>query len=454
MALLLLTCGFGVMLLQPLAIKYGRRLPYLIGSVLILAGLAFGLNMTSINFFFAYMILSGFGSAPSYSTIVTSLLDVAFLHEKGFYLGLYALAIALGNFLPPLAAGYITDSQGWEWCFRYLLIFFGISSLVVMFAAEESSFARKAYTTSQSIISESARHQGPDGAGVSSQSPDAKINADLKPSNGIPSHALSDTTSRPPPLDSRLTYFQKLTLYRPDADIPVGYWRLVFSMFELIVLPAASWVSLQLGISSFVVSLVLTTQASFFSLPPYNFKPSQLGLMYIPLLIGNFFGSFWGGYFTDWMILRLARRNDGVHEPENRLWAYVPLPFVAAGGTLLYGVGADAGLHWTLPCLGLILIGFYLSASLPVALGYALESYPEIEDEIVQLSNFTRNVLGGAVTFCIQPWIDHNGGRNTTIIISVLVLVVNLTSIPFQIWGKTIRVRTTPAYYRLSGKSD
>lgn len=48
------------------------------------------------------------------------------------------------------------------------------------------------------------------------------------------------------------------------------------------------------------------------------------------------------------------------------------------------------------------LIGLYTNVCLPIALGYALDSYPELEDEIVQLSNFVRNVGGGALTFCIQ----------------------------------------------------
>ncbi|OAG34330.1 hypothetical protein AYO21_11510 [Fonsecaea monophora] len=68
----------------PTLIEAGkRRLPYIIGSLLVLAGLAFGAAMNSINFMWAYMILSGFGSAPSYSLNESSLLDISFLHRRG-----------------------------------------------------------------------------------------------------------------------------------------------------------------------------------------------------------------------------------------------------------------------------------------------------------------------------------------------------------------------------------
>ncbi|EXK82668.1 hypothetical protein FOQG_12943 [Fusarium oxysporum f. sp. raphani 54005] len=171
----------------------------------------------------------------------------------------------------------------------------------------------------------------------------------------------------------------------------------------------------------------MTTQASFFTIPPYNFTPAQMGLMYIPLMIGSFMGVFIGGALADWLLIHMVRKSDGIHEPENRLWVYLLVPLLAATGCPLYGVGASTGVYWVLPCIILFLIGVYTNVCLPIALGYALDSYPELEDEIVQLSNFVRNVGGGALTFCIQQWINASGPRNTIIYLIVIIFVVQVT---------------------------
>ncbi|KAJ1325992.1 multidrug resistance protein [Microdochium nivale] len=95
----------GVMFLQPVTIEFRKRLSYLIGSLILIAGFVCGLAMTNDALYFAFMALAGIGSAPSYSTSLTSLLDMTFLHQKGQALGLYGAVVVFGNFLPPLAAG-------------------------------------------------------------------------------------------------------------------------------------------------------------------------------------------------------------------------------------------------------------------------------------------------------------------------------------------------------------
>ncbi|CAG9983758.1 unnamed protein product [Clonostachys byssicola] len=401
--------------------------------------------MKDIRFWFAYQIIAGFGSAPAYSTIITSLLDVSFIHQRGSALGFFALVLISGNFLPPIAAGYIVDNQGWQWCFYYLLIFFGLSCLLLLFTAEETGFARATHKA-RSAINGIAILQNHDSS--------TKADRDVTKENTAGSAVIEPVASRAERSAyedaEKLSYYQKMGLYRENPDIKTGYWRLTFSVFKMALLPAAIWMTILFSIASFVVGVILGTLSSFFAEPPYNFSPSAMGLMFLALLIGAVIGSCWGGPFTDWLLLRLARRNGGLYEPEHRLYAYTIVPFLGAGGILLYGIGADQGLHWTIPCLGLLLVGIYLDASTPIAMGYALDSYSGLEDEILQLANVLRNVLGGAFSFGLQPWINHSGRRNTTICIAVMVFTFNITSIGFQLWGKRIRSMMAPTYYKLN----
>ncbi|KAF9893472.1 hypothetical protein FE257_010784 [Aspergillus nanangensis] len=448
-ALLIVMCGIGVLFIQPWATKHGRRLPYLLGSSLIICGLLCGRFMADSRLYFAYQLVAGFGSAPAYSTIITSLLDVSFLHQRGSVLGLFGLFLMAGNFVPPIVAGYIVDKQGWPWCFNYLLIFFGVSSIILLVGAEESLFARDTFQTHNICGAEVARTSL-----IPEQSDPVENQCDKKQNTGTTSTTLDSTSGDSRPFDTRrLSYRQKMTLYRQNPDVKAGYWRLTFAIFEVAMLPAAIWMSIMFSLSSFVVGVVLTTLALFFSAPPYNFNAATMGLMYLPILIGAVLGSVWGGPCTDWLLLRLSRRNEGIYEPEYRLWTYLLIPVVGAAGVLLYGVGAAQGLHWIVPCLGLVFIGVYLDASTPIAMGFALDCYPDLEDQVVQLSNFLRNVLGGAITFGLQPWITYSGAQNTIIIIATVVFMLNATSVGFQFWGKWVRSRSARKYFNMRDRA-
>jgi len=55
--------------------------------------------------------------------------------------------------------------------------------------------------------------------------------------------------------------------------------------------------------------------------------------------------SLFSGYMGDWLVLQLARRNNGISETENRLWLYV-FPVIAYPfGFILWGVGAAHSIH-------------------------------------------------------------------------------------------------------------
>jgi hypothetical protein len=93
-----------------------------------------------------------------------------------------------------------------------------------------------------------------------------------------------------------------------------------------------------------------------------------------------------------------------------------------------------------------------MNAAIPIAMGYALDCYDDLSGEIVQLTNFLRNAIAGALTFIIQPWVIHNGARDTSIIIGLLILAINLTTVAFQIWGKKFRAGSAARYRKFTEK--
>ena len=96
----------------------------------------------SVEVYYVVNILTGFGAAPVDSLVQISTTDLFFAHERGTRLSLFAFALGTGSYMGPVAAGYITESQGWRFCFWYLVIFFGIILLLQIFTQEESIFRR------------------------------------------------------------------------------------------------------------------------------------------------------------------------------------------------------------------------------------------------------------------------------------------------------------------------
>jgi hypothetical protein len=82
-------------------------------------------------------------------------------------------------------------------------------------------------------------------------------------------------------------------------------------------------------------------QAIYFTLPPYNFSSSGVGLLNIPTFIGSILGGFFGGQLSDYSIQWLARRNGGVYEPEMRLWLALPSVVIIPAGYFMFGLSVS-----------------------------------------------------------------------------------------------------------------
>ena len=109
-------------------------------------------------------------------------------------------------------------------------------------------------------------------------------------------------------------------------------------------------------------------------------------------MLGTIIAGVFTGRFSDWYTLRLARRNGGLREPEQRLWGLlVYCPFIVIG-LLLWGLGAANRLHWAVLLLGTIFSGYCNVAGGAYALAYAVR---ENMADIVQLAMCADPLLGG-----------------------------------------------------------
>lgn len=77
-----------------------------------------------------------------------------------------------------------------------------------------------------------------------------------------------------------------------------------------------------------------------------DWSAALVGSVYVGPIVGAVFGCLWGGTVADKWALYLARRNNGIREPEQRLWPLAVAGVFSCAGLITWGVGADYGVHW------------------------------------------------------------------------------------------------------------
>ena len=205
------------------------------------------------------------------------------------------------------------------------------------------------------------------------------------------------------------------------------------------IFPAVMFSALQYAWSESMLSFLAVTQASIYPLPPYNFSAIGVGNMNIAPAIGCILGSLFGGPLSDYLIIAISRRRNGIYEPEYRLWTYMIPGLSMVAGVLLYGLTIAQGMPWIITAVGAGLIGFGLGGCADMALVYVQDSYDGIIGPALIAVVFIRNGMATVMTFVIPIWMESMGVFNMFVLLGVLTAMVVGTSVLFLVWGKKWR---------------
>ncbi|PCG89521.1 Major facilitator superfamily domain, general substrate transporter [Penicillium occitanis (nom. inval.)] len=440
-ALTLLMLGVGNVFLTPLSHKFGRRFTYLSSLILALLSQVWLAMANNSGDFIGGHILFGVGRAPYEALVAISIADVFFAHERGLGLSLYAFGMTLGSSVGPICSGYMVKTLQCRWVYRFGAILCGFMWLVIYFTLEESRFI----LTSTGVC-ETSDEPAPsvDASGCEGPEMVHKVFKDEK-------HRLQRQTSNATVhrlgevLDARSFRFQ-FTLWTAFPGTLQEFIKQCYRPLQLAWFPAIFWSGLEYGTSVSWISVLGTTTAVILSSPPYNFGNDALGLIWLSPLVGAVFGSYFAGSLNDQLMMFLSRRNRGWCEPEFRLWSFLPSGLIMPAGLILYGVGAANGLPWIGPIIGMGLVGFGLSVAAILTMAYVVDCYKTIDGEAVTTVILIRNIIGSALTFGIQPWIDSLGVQDTFIMAGCLSFAITMASGLLIMWGKRMRHMTQGAY--------
>lgn len=176
-----------------------------------------------------------------------------------------------------------------------------------------------------------------------------------------------------------MTYRQRLFQFTIS---PGSISQLVLHVYQpfhiMIRIPGILYMAVVYGISWAIMTIIGTNMAEFMPLPPYNFSPSAVGLMILPVFIGTSVGMAIVGPTSDRLILYLSKRNNGIYEPEMRLWLLVAfIPFVPAG-LMMAGCGFRYSLPWPVIALGFGTASLGISPANSIALTYVTDAYTDV----------------------------------------------------------------------------
>jgi hypothetical protein len=301
-------------------------------------------------------------------------------------MSLYALALAGSNYFAPVISGFISDGQGWQWVFYWPSIFLTASFVFLFVSMEETSYTRT--PTLQ-------------GTGLPQES---KITVTTEGKQKVPAPVESTeferaiSTSQPLYLDGKVpTFWQKLSLWHPQANLNI--LKGTVRVLEYLGWPIIFFCGFSYGNYLISFTILNGTASIILGGPPYNFSPSITGVSYLSCCLGVITGSFYSGKCSDWLMLKLARRNAGVSEAEHRLWPFSLCAILVPTGMLLWGVGAANGIHWFGLVVGMAILAFTSTVGLTISVNYLIDSYREISGDAMASVILVRNTMSFAVSY-------------------------------------------------------
>jgi MFS family permease len=190
------------------------------------------------------------------------------------------------------------------------------------------------------------------------------------------------------------------------------------------------------------------TMSSILNAEPYNFPPAMVGVAYLSPVIGAGLSIIWSGTLSDWVVLRLARRNGGIREPEQRLLGLLVSGLVTSSGLILWGVGASKGVQFMGLIIGVGMVTFGVVCGGSISLAYAVDCFKDIAGESMITVIIIRNTLGFAFSWGINPWINNLGLQNCFVSVALIALACTYSFLIIIVIGKPLRKFSAKQYWK------
>ncbi|KAL5326993.1 hypothetical protein ACEPPN_004682 [Leptodophora sp. 'Broadleaf-Isolate-01'] len=420
-AWLILTIGLSLFLANPLAKVWGRRPVFIIAIIIMFACSVWGAFSKNYNSFLASRIISGFGMAPYEVLVQCTIGDLYFVHQRATRIAAWNLFLLCGISGGSLVSGYIIEEIGWKWTFGICAIFFGIFIFLVLLFVPETAYVR-------TPIQERTRSP-------SDQIDPEKIGHTMKQKE---TSITDNTSTEEVTTEGKDSYLKSIRFMTGRRYTDAPFWKILVRPAVVLFYPAVLWAFLIYGITLTWIVVFSVVNASIFTLPPYNFTVSEVGLISISPFIMTLIGEIISGPLNDYMCLYLTKKNHGIYEPEFRLVLMFPVLLLGVAGFFGFGASIHYQTHWIGPVLTFGLANMAMAFETGCVFGYVIDSYEDLSEEAFVAIN-ARNLLTFGLTYFVNDWLVKDGVLNVFNVLGSTFVAVVMLTVPLWIFGKKIR---------------
>jgi multidrug resistance protein len=337
------------LLLVPLADVFGRVNIYHAGNFLFIVFTIACAVSTNMDMLIGFRFLAGLVSSAPLTVGGGTVVDILPPQKRGFGIMIWNLPLVAGPVIGPVAGGFLVQAAGWRWLFWLVAISGGVTALVAAIFMRESN-------PSVLLKRKTKRLQKETG------NPNLRSKLDLGLTT---SQLLVRAVVRP----------TKLLFLSPTCGL--------FSLYNAFV---------------YAIIYLFFTTFTFLFTEVYHFSEGIVGLSYIGSGIGMIGGLFFYGFTSDKLIQHLTKKN-GLErpKPEYRLPLTIfASPFIPAG-LFLYGWTAQYHIHWAVPLLGTLFVGFGFTIVLSSIANYMIDTFTIYAASAMAAITVSRSIF--AATF-------------------------------------------------------
>ncbi|KAK9459830.1 major facilitator superfamily domain-containing protein [Lipomyces oligophaga] len=393
--------GWGPLLHAPLSEMYGRK--YVIGfSNLLLSVLNVGCSeATSVGMFIAFRTLSGILGCAGMVCGAGIISDMYPPEQTGRATALYLLGPIMGPVCGPILGGFISQRAGWRWCFRVIEIFAFVMAMLFIFIIKETNTAV--------LLRRKAK----------------RLRAQTGNDRFI---SIIDSRSAP------LTPFKSF------------YTRLSRAIKLILISPVVQALSLYMAVAYSYLYLFFTTLSEVMT-QEYGWSIEISGLAFLGVGTGTLSAVLSVGSTNDKLVGYLAKRNNGVRQPEMRLGPVILGSILIPGALFWYGWAVERHIFWFALVISLFPMGFGLISSLLPIQAYLIDLYSPLgaAASATAALNLLRSTAAAFVPLAIPNLVGNLGyGWGYSLLGFVSILFCTCTSLLFIKYGQRIREQFPP----------
>lgn len=433
--------GWSCLLWQPLGLTYGRRPTIILALLACMLCTIWSAYVKSAGEWYINRLLVGFFYGPIETLVEVCISDVFFAHERGGWIAWYCWTLFNIPFISGIVAGFISERYGWQWI-QFIASIITAGLLVYLFFFLEETMYYRDPALELDGLEDIPEKIKSDEELSSTKKDNVDVQIDKVNSSG-------NSTASPANYHIK-TFKEKLKMWGARLEKqPNLFWQSVWVPFYLLKFPSIVFAGFTVGAVLSWFNVVNATIASVLSAPPYNFGANMIGVFFASPAIGISFGSYFSGKIVDNFTVRMARSGKGVREPEFRLWLSIIPMVVHPFGCLLYGIGAEKGIHWVGLAFGLGAICATFPIGSAIAINYIIDCYKEVSGDGLVTMILIRNTMGFGFSYAVTPWLLAVGTQNLYISIACIGAFFWALSFVMIMFGKRMRRWTAGSYWKL-----